>query len=132
MRHADDHFMEAGHTGFLDQVIEQRDEGISALQREALLANVFGVQVALKPLGSAELPENIAALLRSERAGQSALLELILQPEPLFGVRHVGELGADGSAVNELQLREDLAQLHALRDGGYTAAGIELGIEVLG
>ena len=47
----------------LDEVIEQRDQCIAALQREALLADVLGVQVALQPFGGGELPQNVAPLL---------------------------------------------------------------------
>ena len=66
MRHADDHFLDAGDAGVLDEVVQQRDEGIAALEREALLADVLGVQVALEPLGRGELPEDVALLLGAE------------------------------------------------------------------
>src|SRR2546430_7683769 len=49
-RHADDHFLDAGGAASLYEVIEQRNERIRALEREALLADVLGVQVALEAL----------------------------------------------------------------------------------
>ncbi len=63
MRHADDHFLDAGRAAVLDQVIQQRDERIAAFEREALLADVLGVQVALQALRGGELPEDVALLL---------------------------------------------------------------------
>jgi hypothetical protein len=35
----------------LDHHVEHRDEAVAAFQREALLADVFGVQVALEAFG---------------------------------------------------------------------------------
>ena len=42
--------------------------------------------------------------------------ELVLQPQALFGVRHVRELGADGAAVGVFELRDDLAQFELGRE----------------
>ena len=49
---------------FLHQLIEQRDEAVAALQREALLTDVLGVQIALQAFGGRELPENVLLLRR--------------------------------------------------------------------
>ena len=99
----------------LDEVIQQRHERLAAFEREALLPDVLGVQVALEALGRRELPEDVAALLGAEAVLQPARLELVLQPQALVGVRHVRELGADRAGVDVLELRQDLAQLHPLR-----------------
>ena len=55
---------------------------------------------------------------------------LVLQPQALFGVRHVRELGADGAAVGVFELRDDFAQLEPGRQLVGTRAGEELGVEV--
>ncbi len=64
MRHADDHLLHADVPGELDQVIEQRDERILALEREALLSDVTRVQVALEPLGGASAARGCCAAPR--------------------------------------------------------------------
>ena len=88
---------------FLHELVEQRNEAVAALQREALLAHVLGVQVALQAFGGRELPEDVLLLLGAEAVLQPLRLKMILQPEPLLGIRHVRELGADGVAVDELE-----------------------------
>ena len=42
------HFLDAGRAAHLDKIVQQRDQRIGALEREALLADVLGVQVALE------------------------------------------------------------------------------------
>ena len=96
MRHADDGLFDAGLAALLHQVVEQRDEAVAALEREALLAHVLGVQVALQPLGRGQLPEDVLLLLDAEAALHPRRLKIILQPEPLVGVGHMREFRADG------------------------------------
>src|SRR5262249_4153414 len=50
VRHADDDLLHTARAGALDQVVDARDEAFAALEREALLADVLGVQVALELL----------------------------------------------------------------------------------
>ena len=87
----------------LDELVEQRNEAVAALEREALLADVLGVQVALEALGRRELPEDVLLLLGAEAVLHALRLKIILQPQPLLGVRDMRELGADGVAVDELE-----------------------------
>jgi hypothetical protein len=47
----------AARTG--SQVVEQRDQRIAAFERETLLADVLGVQVALEAFGCSQLPQNV-------------------------------------------------------------------------
>src|SRR5205823_2461332 len=84
--------LDAGGAASLYEVIEQRNERIRAFEREALLADVLGVQVALEAFGGRELPEDVALLFGTEAMLEAPLLELILQPQPLLGVGHVREL----------------------------------------
>ena len=52
----------------LDEIVEQRDQRVAAFEREALLADVFGVQVALEAFGGGELPEDVPLLFGRELA----------------------------------------------------------------
>ena len=130
MGHADDDFLDADDTGALDQVIEQRNERVAAFEREAFLADVLGMQVALESFGSRELPEDVPALVGGKAVMQAAGLKLVLQPQALVRIGDVRELGADGAAVDALQRREDVPQPEALGNGIGAAAREELGIEI--
>jgi hypothetical protein len=103
----------------------------AALEREALLTDVLGVQVALETFGCRELPEDVAAFLGREAVVHAAAQELVLQPQALLGIGDLRELGADRAAVDALELRHDLAEFHPLRNRLGAAAGEELGFEVL-
>ena len=82
----------------------KRDEAVAALEREALLTHVLGVQIALQPFGGGQLPQNVLLLIGAEAALHARDLETVLQPQPLVGVRHVRKFRADGVGVNELQV----------------------------
>ena len=71
---------------------------VAALQREALLADVLGVQVALQAFRGGQLPQNVLLLIDAEAMLHARHLETVLQPQALVGVRHVRELRADGVA----------------------------------
>ena len=45
VRHADHHFLHALAAGTLNQVIQQRNQAVAALQRKAFLPDIAGVQV---------------------------------------------------------------------------------------
>ena len=103
MRHADDGLLDAESAALLHQIVEQGDQAVAALEREALLPHVLGVQVALQALRRGQLPQDVFLLIGAEAALQPRHLETILQPQALVGVRHVRELGADGVGVDEFQ-----------------------------
>ena len=54
----DDHFLQAMVATLADQFVHGGDEALAAFQREALLANVAGVQVALQTLGGGQALED--------------------------------------------------------------------------
>ena len=56
--------------------------------------------------------------------------ELILQPQALFGVGHVRELGADGAAVGVFELREISRSFSVWRELVGTRAGEEFRVEI--
>jgi hypothetical protein len=96
---------------------------VAAFQREALLADVFGVQVALQPLGRGQAFED--ALLVGGRAAVVAAggFQALVHPAALFGVGDVHELGADAAGIGRLEQVDQLPQLHPLATGH--AAGAE-------
>ena len=102
MRHADHDLLDARRTASLYHVVEQRNQGVAAFEREPLLPDIARVQVTLEALGCRELPEQVQALLARETMVQPPFLEAVLEPQPLFGRRDVRELGADAAGVDLL------------------------------
>ena len=78
--HADHDLLDLAYPALLDEVVEQRDQGVTALEGKALLADVLCVQVALEALRSGDLPEDVPLLVRRESVVEPALLEAVLQP----------------------------------------------------
>ena len=64
--HADHDLLHALAAGALDQFVHRGDEALAAFEREALLADVLGVQVALQPFGGGEALEDVQLLLGRE------------------------------------------------------------------
>ena len=62
--HADDHLLDADGAGLLDQLVHGGNEALAAFEREALLADVLGVQVALQPFGGGQALEDVLLLVR--------------------------------------------------------------------
>ena len=131
MRHADDHFLDTLSATLLDQIIEHRNQAIATLEREAFLTDILGMQVALHPLGSGQLPEDVLLLVSAEMTLHARELEVVLQPEPLLGVRHMREFGTNRVGVDEFQVAQDVAQRGPFGDRLVSAAGEELRIQIL-
>ena len=71
VRHADDDLLHALAAGALDELVHRGDEALAALEREALLADVLGVQVALEPFGRGQPVEDVDLLLGAEASAWS-------------------------------------------------------------
>jgi hypothetical protein len=84
------------------------DDGLAALEGEALLADELGLQEGLEGLGGVE-PAQDAHLLVARRLGVADLD--LPGSTALLGVLDVHVLDADGAAVGVAQDPEDLAQL---------------------
>jgi len=130
MRHADHHLLDPHCAAAPDELIEQRQQRVPSFEREALLADIPRVQVALQSFRSGQLPEDAALLLGREAVQKPARLKAVLKPETLARLRHVGELGADRARIDELELLEDVTQLHPRRHRLGAAGGEELRAEV--
>src|SRR5690606_4912819 len=124
--HADRGALHALARGAVDDAVEQRDERLAALEREALLADVLRLQERLERLGLVELAED-AQLLVVVRLLVGAL-ELLLEPVALLVVADVHVLDADRAAVRVAQHAEDVAELGLAL--AAEAARDELSLEV--
>ena len=127
--HADHQLLDAVVAGRAHHVVEHRDQAVAAFQREALLTDVLGVQVALQPFGRGEAVEHalLAGLVQAALAG--GLFEPAVDPVALLVVADVHELRADRAGVGLAQAVQQLAQFQALAAAGVIA-GVELGIQV--
>ena len=114
--HADDDLVQLGLGGRAEHLVEQRDQRLAALQREALLADVLGLQEGLERLGGVEPVEDVLLLARASGFWY-LLLDPLLDPAPLLRVLDVHVLDADPAAVRVPQHAEHLAQLHPLLAG---------------
>ena len=129
MGHADDRLLHALLAGPLQQVVEQRDEALAALQGEALLPDVAGVQVALQRLGCGQPLEYEALEVRRIVRLRARGLQALLNPAAQSRVGDVPVFGADRSAVGLAQRAHDLPQRHLL--GPEHGRGVERRLHVL-
>ena len=122
--HADHDFLNALLAGLVDQLVHGDDEAFAAFQREALLADVLGVQEALQTLGGGQALQHVDLLLGAQLRVGARALQLLLPPALLALVGDVHELGADGAAVGFAQRVQQIAQRHGvLAEEGV--AGVE-------
>jgi hypothetical protein len=115
MRHADHDLLHAPSAGLLDDVAEQRNHALAALERKALLADVAGVQVALDALGAGEALQQVAPVGVLEPAAGRGRLESALQPEAFLGIGDMPEFGRDRAAVDALEPGADVAETQPVR-----------------
>ena len=127
--HAHDDLLHAVARAILHDLVEDGDDGLAALEREALLADVAGVEefleeLALEQVGEHALLLGVGEAVLAQRAG----LEAVAQPAADGEILHVHVLGADVAAVGLLHQRDDVAQLH--RDRLAVADELELEVEI--
>ena len=128
--HADDHLLHAVGAGALHHFVHRRDEALATFQREALLADVLGVQEALQPFGGGQPVEDVLLLVDREIGLAADAFEPLLPPA-LFGrIGAVHELGTDRAAVGLAQRLHDLAQRHVLGLAEVRVRGAELDVHV--
>jgi hypothetical protein len=96
--------------GVGEEAVEEGDERLPALEGEALVADVAGVEEPLEALGGDELLEDPPAALRVEGRIVAGGLHVVLEPDFSLGVGDVHVLDADRSAVGFPEDLEDLAQ----------------------
>ena len=112
--HADDDLLHALLASALDHLVHRGDEALAAFEREALLADVLGVQETLETLGRGQALQDLLLLLDTEAGLGADGLQLLLPPALLRLVGDVHELGAEGAAVGLAQRLQDFPQGHVL------------------
>ena len=124
--HADHRRIETGVGGHRQDLVEDRDRRLGALQAEPLGADVLGGEELLERLGRVEsLDDALLALLGD---GRLHAFDLRLDPALLGGLLDVHVLDADRAAVRIAQHAEQIAELHLLV--AADATGEELAVEV--
>jgi len=126
--HAEHHVIHAVGATAADQFVEQRNQAVAAFEREALLADILGVQVAFEAVGLHELLEHALLVIDAEGIVPGGAFELAVHPLALLDVGDVHELRTDAAGVGRLQACDQVAQLEALR--ACERAGAEFDVEV--
>ena len=109
--------------------VHQRDQRVAAFQREALLADVLGVQVALQAIGGGQALEDALLVVGGAAELAAGAFQALVHPATLFGVGDVHELGADRAGVGGLE-QARAGRRSFMRVVAADAAGAELGVEV--
>ncbi len=130
VRHADDDLLQPGGPAFLDQIIEHGDQALAALERKALLPDVFGVQITLDALRGAQPLQDRAPLVVRQRIVQHPVLEALANPHALPTPRQVREVGTHVAAVDALERRDDIREAHLAVPGAREPTGVELRLHV--
>jgi hypothetical protein len=88
------------------------------------------MQVALDAFGPGQAAQHRELLFLRDLPMRQAVFEALSQPQALAGAGDVRELGRELAAVDPLQQRQDVLQLHAGVARSRQAAGIELAAEI--
>src|ERR1041384_6106397 len=111
MRHSHRDSLDAEFAGAFDQLIEQRDDRLTALDRKSLLTEELGIQEFLELLGRNQLPKNSFLDFDVDRFGVNKLAaNLLAQPELFVLALNVAIFRADLAAVSALKNVENLTQ----------------------
>ena len=116
VRHADDDFVHAAGAGDAHQFVHGDDRRFTAFEREALLADVTGVQVAFERLGGGQAFEEALLLLGGVGRAGAGRFEALLQPALLGNRADVHVLDADRRTIGFAQCVMNLAEARALGD----------------
>jgi len=108
MRHPEDDLAHPEGRGVLDDVIEERDQGLSPLEREALLPQELRMEEALEELGRRELLEDASPLPIVEVRMILGLLHQLPEPRLAARVLDMRELDADRTAIGLSEPGQDL------------------------
>ena len=109
MGHADHGLFQANLAAALDDLLQRRDQRLSAFEAEALGADIFAVQEMFEDLGLRQPFENGAAASFRELGPVQRPLDAFLDPGLLVGVLDVHELDADARTIDVVHGRHDLA-----------------------
>ena len=110
MRHADHDLLYAEIAAALDDLLQRRDQRLSAVEAEALGAGEFDIAEFLETFGFDQLVEDRAPAFAGEADFLVRPFDALLDPALLRGVGDVHEFDAERLAVGALADRDDLAQ----------------------
>ena len=110
------------------QPVEHRDQRLQALEGEALVADVLGVEEALERLGGVEHRQGSTLGGRVEPPGGVGALDALLDPRLLVRLLDEHVLDAERAAVGLAQDALDLPQRCTVV--AAQAAGVELAVQV--
>ena len=113
VRHAEDHLLDAERAGVLDQRVEEGDERVAALEREALGGRIAELEELLEALGGDQAVEDAQPVLGGEVGTVGGRLHALLEPDALLLVLDVHVLDAERAAVGRLQARDQVADAGA-------------------
>ena len=102
VRHADNHFPDTDAAATVDQFIQQRDQAVTAFQREALLSHVACVQVALEAFRCGQALQDTQAFCVAELHSPAGVLQALLYPALLGGLGNVHVFTADAFTVHRV------------------------------
>src|SRR4029450_13189521 len=94
----------------VDQLLEDRDQRLAALEREALGGGVARLEGLLAPLCRAQRLEDARAVLGGEVGLVERRLHALLEPAALLAVGDVQVPDAERVAVGGLEALDQLAQ----------------------
>ena len=129
VRHPDDDLADARARRPLDQALEQRNQALRPLEREALRAEELVLQELLEHLGADHLLKDLDPIGPRQRQPVARALHPALKPVAQLEIVNVRGLHADGAAVGFAQEADQIAQRLPPWPGDVLAA--EHQVEVL-
>ena len=112
--HAEDDLLHAERAAALDDLLQRGQQGLAAVETEALRARVLDVEELLEALGLDQLVEDRLLALGRELDLLVRTLDALLDPRLLRRIGDVHELDAERRAIGALEDVEHLAQRREL------------------
>ena len=84
MRHAEDNLFGACAACTLNELVQGRNQTLSALQTKTLRAGVFGIKMLLEPFGCSKTLEQMSLHLDAEAGHSVIAFNALLNPLLLF------------------------------------------------
>src|SRR5438034_483233 len=129
VRHAEDHLLDAEAPRVLDQRVEEGNERVTALEREALGGRIPELEELLEALRDDQAVEDAQPVLGGEVGMVGGRLHALLEPDALLLVLDVHVLDAERAAVGRLEARDQVADAGAR--AAAEAAARDHAVEVL-
>ncbi len=99
----------------IDHLVHRSDETITTFEREALLADIFCMEITLKTFSFGQLLQDVTLAVGCESGGAESGLKPLLNPALNGRIRSMHELCTNRAAIGITQGFQDLAQRHRCR-----------------